>query len=211
MTPTVTPFLKTFIENHIEDIENNRFEKVYAEIPMKYSRDTGILTDIFLESGINPLENMPYIPECYLTNSKQISLIIPENIITIFQNAFYLSNIRKFTVPKHVVDIRGGAFNNASRLVELDMSQYEDNIPALLCYGCINLRKVILPDTLEYIASQSFQICPNLEEFVIKQSRDYVFNNVSISSFWKSGGINIPVKCVDGYVTLSSIDGSKLG
>lgn len=210
MSFEVTEFVKTFIETHIEDIENNNFEKLYGDIPLLRHSHTGILTDVLLASGINPLEHMTYIPQYYLTGSKQLSIDIPENVTTILENVFVDSSIRKFTLPKHITDIRDGAFNTATRLIELDISEYQDNIPSMMCYGCTNLRKVILPNTVEYIASNSFSLCPNLEEFVINQNRDYVFN-IGVSQSWKKNGINIPVRCTDGWVTISSYDGAKLG
>ena len=62
-----------FLENNIDLINSNQFEKLYAILPnVEFG---GILTELFLKAGINPLQYMDLIPPYFYLNQKYLLLI----------------------------------------------------------------------------------------------------------------------------------------
>ena len=84
-----------FIEKYINDIDANNWKKVYdlANIELDMV-SVGYLTEMFLDSGINPLLWMEDIPNNFLNSTTRIkSIHIPDNTYWIGKRAFYDSKL----------------------------------------------------------------------------------------------------------------------
>ncbi len=90
----------------------------------------------------------------------------PENIRTIYENAFRNSSVKEVILPETVVNIReySFAFSGVEKVV------IPENV-TLICefafYGSENLKEVVLPQSLEEIAANAFGHCSSLTDIYL--------------------------------------------
>lgn len=151
------------IEQHIDWIENNEFEKIYQ---LHDTFDRAEFTQIMLSVGINPLEYMSYVPENYLNGSKITSIELPNNIEKIEPAAFYqCSELSDVKLPNGLTHISYGAFAECPKLENITLP------PSLLyiksdAFAESGLKHVILPDNV-HISQHAFEECKQLETVVL--------------------------------------------
>lgn len=110
--------LKNFLKENIELLQNNDFTSIYKIYKNSY-RDVTSLTELFLESGINPLEYMTKVPAHYAEASKLITEIaIPKTITIIEEYAFsWCVNLQNAYIPKSIKEIKFEAFNRTGNCI----------------------------------------------------------------------------------------------
>ena len=145
------------IEEHIAEIDANDFGPIYddmweKEIPMEY---ISTLTEQFWEAGIEPLEHMNYVPECYAAFLIDVpkEMIVPRNCLDIFSNAYCYCYMEDIVLEEGVGSIRAKAFAH-----------------------CNNLSTLILPNSIKYIHNSAFYSCENIS---------YVEYNGTVEEFEK--------------------------
>ena len=136
------PTLKFFIEEHIDLIDNNNWDTFYRLANLEFTnlRSIGVLTEILLEAGINPLEYITgKIPEGYLADSDSVTdsnfylpdtteiigkgafawcmnlrnVQLPDSVRLIGQHAFAGCAFNEFILSKNIVQIGPNAFSEA--------------------------------------------------------------------------------------------------
>ena len=108
----MTEEVKHFIEENINLIELSKWEEVYEkDFPDGF-------TEILLESGINPLyQGLDYIPKHFLSYSKIGKFIIPNNITSIGDFAFYeCDSLTHIRIPDSVTSIGDCVFSGCYNL-----------------------------------------------------------------------------------------------
>ena len=131
------------IEKHIVEIDSNNFGIIYddmweQEVPMEY---VSTLTEQFWEAGIEPLEHMNYVPECYAAFLIDVPerMIIPGNCLDVSANAYCYCYMEDIVMEEGVGSIREHAFAH-----------------------CNNLSTLILPYSIKYIHNNAFYSSENL-------------------------------------------------
>lgn len=177
----MNPIIKKLIEANIEHIENNEFGLVYERaLAVNMKIDIGELTDIFYDSGIDPLAHLEYVPPLFFDESSITAVSIPENIKVIYKsgcafsklehvelhnncelspNAFMNSNIKKIIIPYIMNEVPEECFYGCRELSEVDLNAV-DQIGPEAFYGCSNLTQMFIPDDINYIADSAFEGCP---------------------------------------------------
>ena len=157
------------------------------------------IKDIVIPKEIEGKKVSTICKDCFQSQHKIRSIVIPEGIQTIETNAFNghwyggyngLSLLKEIHIPASVVRIRPGAFNGCNALerivVHPDNPVYDsrDNCNAIintknnkLVAGCVN---TIIPNGIKMIGMYAFAICEGLEEIVIPDSVE----NISDRAFW---------------------------
>lgn len=141
--PKITNRLKNFIEDNISLIENRDFKELYEKA---YAMDSGInvsdLTHVLYSIGMDPLEDLRYIPVSFLEACDAlIEVDIPIHIERIDESAFYdCNNIESITIPKNVTELASWSLA-----------------------GCDNLRKIVILGDVERIDRLVFGQSPKLE------------------------------------------------
>lgn len=173
-----------------EAIESNQFNRAYTLIkhrarPGVLALTIGALTDLLLESGINPLLHMNSIPTyfAYLANQLR-DLIIPQNITYLSVKAF------NYCEPLRSVKFEGG-------ITELQMYAFA---------SCPNLISVSIPRSVNMISSHAFWDCPSLERVYYDGTVEEFQNFVDLQI--DREGYNLPdMQCSDGLFYWDSYDG----
>lgn len=98
------------------EINNNEWDKIYKATNFSgWTEYAGLFTETLLAAGINPLDNLTYIPSFYLAGSNVEELIIPEHIHQIQGLALSRAyNLTYVFIPKSVTIIGIKAFDLAN-------------------------------------------------------------------------------------------------
>ena len=107
-----------FLNSQKDNIAKNNFKQVYDTIKDNFRLDEQIITQCFLNAGINPLAYMDEIPPRFLINSSVEYFTIPgRNITKIGEYAFYnCLNLKTIYIPDSVKDIDAYAFYGCKSL-----------------------------------------------------------------------------------------------
>lgn len=208
--------VKQIIEDNLDLINENRFEELYENVPENYR---GELSDILLDSGIDFLSYMNYVPAYafFISTIKKIN--IPQNIKSIEAYAFYgCTGLTSITIPDSVINIDNSAFRGCTGLTSVTIGNsvtkigYEafryctgltsiiipnsvKNIRSGAFYGCTGLTSVTIPSSVKDIDWQAFSDCNNLRDINFKGTKKK-FLSIPIGSDAIRDGVTI--HCTDG-------------
>ncbi len=120
-------------------------------------RDCTKLTSITLPSGLSE------IGEYAFYNTGLTSIELCDGMTCIPEGAFSnCKDLASVTIPESVTDIGDLAFHYNTSLKELELSDSVKNI-GRWAFSYAGLESVVLPDGLEYVDSEAFSSCSNLE------------------------------------------------
>ena len=199
---------KILIENK-ELLEENKLNELYEKFDLG---DRVFLTQFFINNHINPLDYMNNIPSGFnACNTSLLEIEIPERIITINEWAFSSCvNLRKVTTYGTKL-ILTDAFSYCRKLEEVKLGRGATQIITSF-YGCINLKNIKLPETLEYINSKAFYGCYSLKKLKLPEGLKVIDvvafpPNLDELIIPKNTNLGIPVKAnkTDIRIFLSSI------
>lgn len=135
--------IQEFLEKNIDLIDAGRWEEFYdAAAESTLFHHVGNITDVLLDSDINPLEKSTKIFDNMFVRSKIKQLNISPMIQTIGISAFYNSDIEEVTIPEGV-----------------------EEIPMECFADCIHLHTVTIPSSVTEIAPDAIWdrtviVCP---------------------------------------------------
>lgn len=84
---------------------------------------------------------------------------VPDDVVRVADSAFFLSSVKKITLPNSVSHIGKDAFRECCKLEEIILPPLITEIPTKCFYGCVSLKKVVLPKSLNVIRSWAFASC----------------------------------------------------
>ena len=143
---------KNFIEDSKDLLNDNEFEKLYNIIYFESSKTIGAFTQLFLKAGLNPLNYMLYIPNSFLAMTDITSFVVPDNILTIGNAAFY----------------------NCEKLEEIKLNKNLETIGSKVFAYCFNLKNIEIPDKVKRIDKGTFCGCSKLESISIGKNLNYI-------------------------------------
>ena len=109
-------------------------------------------------------------------------VILPPYLKIIGRDCFRSCEFEKIELPTTIESIEYGAFNDCSKLTSIDLSKLNTltKLEQNTFSGCLNLKEIILNDSLKRIDLHCFNYCTSLERIVIPSSvtiiGDEVFN-----------------------------------
>lgn len=172
-TPRINEGLKEFIENNISLIEDEDFKELYKKAyGMNTQFNIGDLTHVLYSIGIDPLDNLNYIPAAFLESCYAlIDVEIPSHIEHIDESAFYdCNNIYSITVPKNVIELSSWSLG-----------------------GCDNLRKIVILSDVKRIDRLAFGQNPKLEIIYCTQKTAELIENTPDIMISRKNEIKIEV------------------
>ena len=200
-------------------------------------QDCTSLKSIYFPSGIqemggglfancNSLENITISDDAYSSYSvKNYAIIkknllvagtnktiIPDNITTIGENAFYgWTSLQTIDIPSSVTTIENYAFSNCTSLQKVDIPDSVTTLGFNIFMNCDNLIYILIPTSIESIWSQSYttnvfvkgtfeEVSEELKEKLYDTFKDNLFYysekepTDATHSYWHYEKNNVPVK-----------------
>lgn len=177
--------IKNYIERYKADLKDNNFDAFYSH--MQVQTLNPLLTEVFLDLDIDPLDYLTEIPGYYATqNTKIKNLNIPSQIKVIGEDAFSeCGNLERVSVPEGVLAIRNNAFYSCIKLEKINVpksclflgSRALQNtaietieLPSITSIfqstfnGCTKLKEIEFGDRVDSIDQQAFRRCSSLVE-----------------------------------------------
>lgn len=157
--------IKNFLEDFSEDINKRNLDFVYRKWLFDDIAPVKVLTELFFQSGVDPLNSTSTVPVMYAEKSDKVdSLVIPSNIKEIGVDAFKDSNLRQlvFSEPaqRRLIDHRAFSGTLLKKIVFPD-SMREIGVEAFR--GCVDLEEVSLPNMWGFrMLTGIFKDCPKL-------------------------------------------------
>lgn len=180
-----------------------------------YAKDINSWLSIsFISDESNP---MSYAQNLYFNNILAKDIIIPNNILSIGDYAFYgcenitsvsipnsiatigtqafykCSKLENLTIPDSVLSIDGGAFAYCNNLTSVELSENLSSLERELFGWCYNLKEVTIPNNVSKIGDWVFYNCNSLCNIVIgdnvKTIGEKAFERTSITSIIIPDGI----------------------
>lgn len=115
---------------------------------------------------------------CYPPALKQESLVVPNGIQIISEDALYNASFSSITLPDTVTSIGNGAFMWCGQLKEVNIPQGVTKIEGYAFFGCESLPSITIPDSVTSIGYYAFAHCNALTEVVIPDSVTTISYNV---------------------------------
>lgn len=170
----MTNRLTEFITDTADLIEAGNFEEVYQMVEFDLIAK---LTDVFISSGINPLDYMTAVYPAMFSGLAIDKIVIPENIKLINSSAF--KNCSKlatvvFDPGCKVHMIRDSAFYNCTSLTAIELPENVDDIGGFAFGRCTNLKTVLLSSNLKQIRLFAFSTCTSLDSIIIPDSVEII-------------------------------------
>ena len=164
--PQIDKSLKEFIEDNISLIENRDFKELYKKAySMNIPFNVGDLTHVLYSIGIDPLEDLTYIPAAFFESCDALFEVdIPVHIEHIDESAFYdCNNIYSITIPKNVTELGSWSLG-----------------------GCEELRKIIILGDLKRIDRLAFGQSPKLDViYCTQETAELIENTPELTEFKK--------------------------
>ena len=153
--PKINNGLKDSIEDNISLIENKNFKELYKKA-YRMGVNIGDLTHVLYSIGIDPLDELTYIPAAFLESCDAlIEVEIPIHIEHIDESAFYdCNNLLSITIPKNVIELASWSLG-----------------------GCDELRKIVILSDVKRIDRLAFSQNPKLEFIYCTQKTADLINN----------------------------------
>lgn len=116
--------IRLFFANNTDLINAEKWEEFYKQLKDAYlgSNGEGLVTEILLTSGINPLYGLQEVPKYFLYGARKIkTLTIPSNIKRIREDAIADCNIEEIIIEKGVEKIDQFSFDMLPNLTKLSL------------------------------------------------------------------------------------------
>lgn len=160
--------IKEFIEKHIDLIDHGEFEELYRKLEDR--SEVMALTETLLSADIDPARYMKEIPERYLQASTIRSYTIPNNVVTIGEDAFaFCKNLTSITIPDSVTSIGVSAFYGCSNLANVTIGNSVTSIGRFAFSDCSSLTSIIIPNNVTSIKAYAFAFCSGITSIVIPE------------------------------------------
>lgn len=174
-----------FVQKHMSQLNANDFEAIYKAAQTELSSETTkLLTKLLVESGVDVLSHMSFVPPYYAYESKDIKDVkIPLGITDIRPKAFGRSSITSVEFPVSLRIIRGSSFYRCENLSDVTLPNKLEVIGVDCFLGCLSLESISIPAKLKRIEENAFYSCSSLESIYINDLESwlkiYFANNYS--------------------------------
>ena len=174
--------VKQFFDNNKDLLNNYDFKTLYSSTKL-VNEELGLMTNILLKAGFNPLQYLDHVPYAYLYGQTDVTNIeIPNNITYIDLYAFAsCTNLKSVTIPNSVGLIDDGVFSGCTSLTKIIIPNSVTFIGEEAFSGCISLTDIDISNSLGVISGYTFNDCRSLKSITIPDSvtsiGDYAFEN----------------------------------
>ena len=141
--------------------------------------DIQLNNNLYLGTEYTNLSSITILKDgCYSCNSQISSILIPENIINIEQNAFMNDfNLKDVKIKSNsIYQINQSTFENCINLSAIEMPDSIKELGYEAFYNCYNLKNIKLPKKLKRIYNNCFSNCSSLISIDIPEGVNEIGN-----------------------------------
>lgn len=219
---------KTFLSTHSNLLKSGDIKSLYNKIvegyiTKNYNYLISEVSQILINSGVNPLDYLNDVPQNFLFDSDVTSIKIPSNITKISMHSFAYSNVESIKIPNSVDFMGINAFQECKKLKSITFSNALKTIPKNICLDCTSLSYVGIPEGVEEIMRGAFFGCDRLNNVTIPKSIKFIevtafpdnlkeltysgtiaeFRKIAMGSFYATDHLvraldNVVIHCTDG-------------
>lgn len=170
---------KTFLRTHSNLLKSGNIKSLYNKIvegyvTKNYNYLISEVSQILINSGINPLDYLNDVPQNFLFDSDVTSIKIPSNITKISMYSFTYSNVESIKIPNSVDYMGINVFQECKSLKSITFSNALKTIPKNTCLDCTSLSYVGIPEGVEEIMRGAFFGCDKLNNVTIPKSIKFI-------------------------------------
>ena len=108
---------------------------------------------------------------CFFEWEQLESIVLPESITSIGQQAFYgCTSLREIVIPSGVTSINDRTFRGCTSLASITLPDTVTSIGVAALSHCTSLTSIDLPESLTAIGDNAFYVCSALESITIPDS-----------------------------------------
>ncbi len=130
------------------------------------------------EKYLSKSKEYPIIKDCLIHNNvlltylgKKKSVVIPDGITVIGDNAFYQCDaLQRIVIPDSVVEIGKYAFCGCSKIKKILIPDSVTSIGESAFRACESLQNMVIPDSVTELGKEVFYYCPSLKSVVLSKS-----------------------------------------
>lgn len=148
------------------------------------------LENVHIGSNVREIESLAF---CMCNSLQSFSVDEQNKYFTVIDGDLYsnTSLIRYaagksdsiFVMPSHISSMEEGAFEGASHLTRVVLSDNVKKISECAFNDCPNLSEVVIPNSVKFIGENAFFDCPSLKEITLPENitvDEYAFNGSSL-------------------------------
>ncbi|MBQ7046520.1 MAG: leucine-rich repeat protein [Oscillospiraceae bacterium] len=129
------------------------------------------LTDLTFGNGVTTIEDNAFE---YCTSLAEVTL--PDSLTSIGVYAFARTALTSVVIPDSVTEVKGGVFNGCASLESAKLSENMTSLPSYtrggnihygFFAGCGKLESIVIPDSITFIGTNSFEGCSSLSSVTI--------------------------------------------
>ena len=173
----LTNLVKYILQHNKDLIRNEQWYELYEDIE-PYKAKVGRVTEALLQAGIDPLQEMEWVPDYYLAESQIFeNFTLPNQIRTIEIRAFLLSSIKNIKVGPMLETIGHDAFA-VSELKTINLQDTAVNSIHSSAFQNCHLETIELPNTVELIGDKAFLDIPSLHRIKFNGDVDLLGSSI---------------------------------
>lgn len=133
-------------------------------------------------------------------NQKITSIIIPDSIITIQENAFYKCfQLETVHLGNGIIEIEAKVFYNCTSLNNISLPNSLEFLGEYAFAYCSNLKTIYIENSLEKLPVGVFYECKSLTDIYFNGTLDE-WNSLTKDLYWDYGMPNYTIHCIDGDI-----------
>lgn len=168
--------------------------------------------DIVIPNTYEGLPVVGILPEAFMGNTTIASIVIPDNVILIYENTFMeCTALEKVEFGSGLKGIWDGAFTGCTSLKEINFPNGLEYIYTHAFNGCSSLKEIVIPDSVTKIDPWVFANCTSLQSIsfsdnitVIAENMCYACTSLTTIDFG-SGATHVRPDAFYGCISLERL------
>lgn len=194
--------IEQFLNNNKELLNDYNFKAIYSSTKLD-SKEIGLMTNILLKAGFNPLQYLDHVPYAFLYGQTDVTTIdIPNNVNYIDLYTFAsCTNLKSVIIPNSVEHIDDGVFSGCTSLNEIVIPNSVTSIGDAAFDGCDELTEVTINSDIEEIGYSAFGNCNKLLRIDYDGTREQ-WLKIDKNPSWSIRSKIKEINCTDGIINI---------
>ena len=197
--------IEQFLNNNKELLNDYNFKAIYSSTKLD-SKEIGLMTNILLKAGFNPLQYLDHVPYAFLYGQTDVTTIdIPNNVNYIDLYTFAsCTNLKSVIIPNSVEHIDDGVFSGCTSLNEIVIPNSVTSIGDAAFDGCDELTEVTINSDIEEIGYSAFGNCNKLLRIDYDGTREQ-WLKIDKNPSWSIRSKIKEINCTDGIINIRQV------